>query len=257
MTEQRKTKPVGLLFAVLALFALGGFGLYYYFQCKTPDYTITFADSKEIAEGAGVFLAGVEVGRVVSITPSGTGVAVGIKVDRKQQPSMTEASRFFIEGQGEKGRVLVKNLSANAKPLDPGQAVEGTNSTFQWSAFDFAKGMNSFFESDEMRRAQEAMRSLADDFDRQLRETDWDALGKELEQQMEELSRAMEEALSDQQVQEFQQELKRSMDEALQALDRAQKSPQAQKLRKAIEDYLRKLQEGASPSEDPVQKTSI
>lgn len=257
MTEKSNVKPVTLLLAILVLFALAGGGIYYYFDSKNPDYTITFADGKQVTEGAGVFLAGIEVGKVVSITPSGTGVAVGIKVDRQHQANLTEASRFYIEGQGGTGRLLVKNLSANAKALEPGQVVEGTDSAFEWSAYDFAKGMNAFFESDDVRKAQEAMRSLIDDFDRQLRQTDWDALGKELERQMEELSQKLEEALNDEQVQQFQKELEKRFNEALEALDRAQNSPEAQELRRAIEDYLRKLQEEMVSPDDPVQKTSL
>jgi ABC-type transporter Mla subunit MlaD len=257
MAGKRNAAPSKLLIAVLILAALAGGGIYYYYQCKTPDYTIIFGDSKEVAEGAGVFMAGVEVGRIVSVSPFETGVAVGIKVDRKQQPNLTEASRFFIEGQGEKGRVLVKNLSSNAKLLEPGQAVKGIDSAFQWSALDFAQGMNTFFESDEIRKAQEAMRTLVDDFDRQLNQIDWDALGKEMEQQMKELSKAMDEALNQEQVQQFQQELKKSLDEARQALDRAQQSPESQKLRKSIEDYLRNLEEMMSPQDTSIQKTSI
>ncbi len=82
MTAQPKVNSSKLLIAVLALFILAGGGLYYYFQCKTPDFNVTFSDSKEVVEGAGVFLAGVEVGRVVSVTPSGTGAAVGINLSR-------------------------------------------------------------------------------------------------------------------------------------------------------------------------------
>ncbi len=257
MTEKRRLATPKILIAFLLLFALAGGGITYYYQCKTPDYTITFGDSKRVSEGAGVFMAGVEVGRIVSVVPFETGVAVGIKVDRNQQPNITEASRFFIEGQGETGRILVKNLSSNAKLLEPGQAVKGTDTDFEWLALDFAQGMNNFFESDELGKAQEAMRALIDDFDRQLHQIDWDALGKELEQQMNQLSTAMEEALDEEQLQQFQQELKKSLDEARQALDRAQQSPESQKLRKSIEDYLRKLEESMSPQDPSTQKTSI
>ncbi len=257
MTEKQNATPAKLLIVLLVLFALAGGGIYYFFQSQTPDYSVNFAEGKQVTKGAGVLLSGIEVGKVVSITPSGTGVTVGIKIDRKNQPNLTEASRFFIEGQGEKGRLLVKNLSANAKPLEPGQVVEGTDSPFQWSTYDFAKGMSAFFESDEIQKLQKSMRSLVDDFDSQLRQTDWDALGKEMERQMEELSISLEEALNDEQVQEFEQELKKSFNEALQALDRAQNSPEAQKLRKTIEEYLRKLQEGKPSPDAPAQKTSI
>ena len=209
MATPHKNSLVPRLLAVLFVCILTGGGIYFYFQSQITDYTITFANSKQVAEGAGVLLSGIEIGRVVSVKPFGTGVAIGIRVDREYQAILTEASRFFLDGEGEKGRLLVKNISPTAIPLKPGQIVEGTDSSFQWAAYDYVRGMNTFFESRDFREEQKAIRTYVDDLNRQLSLTDWNKLGRDMQLQMETFSTELEEILDNEDVKNFHQELEK------------------------------------------------
>jgi predicted DNA-binding WGR domain protein len=148
----------------------------------------------------------------------------------------------------------VKNIRAKANPLKPGQVVVGTDSSFKWSAYDFAKGMNEFVESDQVRQTQESMRSYVEELDRQLQEIDWNQLGSGMQRRMEKFSRDLEEALKDEDLQNLRQEVEKSYQEALAALNRVQNSQESQELRESIDHFYRNFQKELSPTATPDQE---
>jgi hypothetical protein len=243
MAKNSQAGAVKIIILVLVLLGLAGGGIYYFLQSKTPDYSITFHESKQVPVGAKVYMAGVEIGKIVSIKPYGTGVAVGIKVRNDYQDNLTEASRFFLDPERTGGSLLVKNIRAQAPPLKPGQVVEGTDSSFQWSAYDFARGMNELFESGQIRQGQEAVHSYLEEMERQLDRMDWNKLGQDMERQMEEFSREMEKALNEEDLKNLRRDIEKNYREALGAIDRVQNSEEARKLREAIDDFYGKFRE--------------
>lgn len=254
MTDRLKKSIVPMLAAFLVVLALGGGGICFYLQNQSPDYVITFGDSKGISSGDKVILSGVEIGKVVSVKPSGTGVAVGIKAASDYQGNLTEASRFFIDAKEAPPRLLVKNLRASAKPLAPEQIAEGTDSSLQWNVYDYAKSMNRFFETGNFQPTREAVHGRVDEMDRQFSRMNWDKLGNDLHDQMEAFSRDLDEAINDQDIEDFQKELNRKVADALAALDRVQNSQEALELRKSIENFQRKVLKQLAPPETAAAK---
>ncbi|MEJ2202323.1 MAG: MlaD family protein [Desulfuromonadaceae bacterium] len=170
MASERKKSFTRLGWFLLLVCALaGGAGYYYYQQSKTPHYIITFSDSRQIAPAAAVRMLEVEIGRVVSVKPLGTRVAVGIRVDREYRSLVTEASRFFLDG--ERGSLLIKNIRPNARPLAIGQSVAGTDS------------------SQELRLQLE---TLAEEMEKLLSEEEIDQLKLEVEQSVDQALKALE-----------------------------------------------------------------
>lgn len=232
-----------ILVIVLLLLAVGGAGIYFYLQSKTPNYSIVFDGRKQVPVGAKVVMVGVEIGNIVSVKPYGTGVAVGIKVAPRYRTNLTESSRFFLVSEQTGGKMLVKNIRASGQVLKPGQVVEGTDSSFQWGAYDFVTGMNNIMASEPIQQARETMRSYVNEMDRQLKGMDWDKLGRDMQHQMETFSRKLEEVLSDEDMESFRQEIEKSYQDAVVAIDRVQNSEEAQELRRAVDNFYRKFRE--------------
>ena len=248
MTARQKKTIVSIFIAFFVISGLIGGGIYFYLQKHAPDYFITFDDSKEISYGTQVILSGIEIGRVVSVKPSGTGIAVGINVADDYQENLTEASRFFIDAEGKSPRLLVKNISSSANPLAPGQIVEGTDSLWQWNVYNYAQDMNRFFESNDFRQTRQTVRDQVEEMDRRLNQIKWDQLGNDLRQQMDKFSRDLETTLNDKNLRDLRKDLDKKVQDFLASIDQVQNSQEARELREAVENFRRRvLQELAPP----------
>lgn len=228
---------------VLILLFLVGCGVFYHYQSKTPDFIVTFNDSKGVSPSAKVVLSGVAIGKVVSVKPRTTGVEMGIKIDSEHRSVITEASRFFLEPGDKNGRMLTKNIRANAKPLQLGTTVEGTDSALGWAAYDYTKGINELLGSDEIRESKDSINELMEEMDRQLERMDWEKLGEELEKAIGDFSRSIKESINADEMAKLRQELEQNLSEALEALERAQNSKEAQELKETIDKFRQRLEE--------------
>jgi len=254
MAVKKKKSIIPILAALLALSCAIGGGSYVYFQNQSPDYFVTFDDSKEISSEARVFLSGIEIGRVVSVKPSGTGIAVGIDVAADYRRNLTEASRFFIDSDRKSPRLLVKNIRSSAAPLAPGQIVEGTDSSWQWNIYNYAQSMERFFETGDIRQSRDRVRDQVDVMDRQLDRMKWDELGHDLQQQMKTFRKNLDETLNNREITDFQKELNKKVNETLASLDRVGESRETQDLRDAVENFQRRMLQELTPPDTAATK---
>lgn len=240
---------VVIRFLLLAFIVLGavGVGLFFYFQSKTPTFIVTFSEGEPLYAGSSVMLNGVPVGDVLFVKPAGTGISVGIKINREYLSGFTESSRFFVEDSAQ--RLLVKNLKPSARPLVEGQVVEGTTSRLQWSTYDVARDWNNFFESKEFLDAQAAMQNFIEETDRGIQQ-----FSRDIQEPLDEFFKQMEKTFSEENVETFQQDLNESFTKAQDALGQAQNTEEALKLKKEMNDLYQKIQKVLEPQSKPAPR---
>ena len=227
------------VFAVYAVFFLMG--------CLGGDQgkplTIIFHDARKLAPGDNIYSAGVDIGDVKQINLQGKMAAVAVVIDRRFKDAMTEGVMFHIEkgGEGKRPYLVATLPDVATRPLADNAEVVGRESMAATAFRELDRFLAGVSGEEEVAKDREAMDQLEKELERfrgKVRD-----IPPELEKQMEQLSRFLEEGkqASKQEMQQFFQTLDRELAEVERLTREMTRSPEARELEQAIENYLKRF----------------
>jgi hypothetical protein len=230
-----------LLLVIIAAIVGGGF--LWFYDADAGKYTITFDDSHKLNQGSRVYFAGVDIGEVDDVKPTGAGVAVEIDVSKEHRQQLTTDSVFYIDTSGTQPSLLIKNLKAGAPTLTPGQTVAGTDSYLVWRSMDVAKSFNNFKETDLGKRVFSEVESLQQEVTQLVEDTDWDKVGEDARIIFNGISEDIDKALENPDVQLAMQMIDEKIKQAQEALAKVADSEEASQLNESLVRAYDKLVE--------------
>jgi len=134
-------KKIWLALLAVAVLGAAGFGLWQLYQ-RNNSVTVVFADAGGVTPGTGVWMAGVEVGRVLGLQVAGDGVEMRIFLGDKVRQQLTETALFVIDpGPAQSGRPVlrVKPGAGGTAPLAANARLRGVNSFTLWQLDDYSR----------------------------------------------------------------------------------------------------------------------
>jgi hypothetical protein len=152
-----KKIALGLLLA--ALVAAGGYGAWYCYRQQNM-VTIVFADALGLVPDAGVWMTGLEIGKVEQVRLADDGVEVTVFIRPAARKQLTDKALFVIDPGLDKKTspiVRVKAGPPGGGPLQGGTKIRGMNSLALWEVSDFPERLKEFMNEPQLK---EGLRQL-------------------------------------------------------------------------------------------------
>jgi hypothetical protein len=153
-----------LMIVLLVVLVLGGgsFGLWRLYQ-QENSIIVVFADANGVSPGTGVWMAGVEVGKVQELQIAGDGVAFSIFLKKEIREQLTDHALFVIDpGADRKSTpvVRVKAGSGGVAPLPVKSRLKGVNSYALWQLNDYSQKVFEFINEPQLQEGIKRLEQL-------------------------------------------------------------------------------------------------
>jgi phospholipid/cholesterol/gamma-HCH transport system substrate-binding protein len=159
-------KKISIALIVVLLLGSGGYGLWQYYQQKN-SVTIVFNDAQGLVPGTGVWMAGLEIGKVQGLQIAGNEVEVKIFLSRENREQLTDKALFVIDPGLENGGrpvVRVKAGSGGGGPLQENARLRGVNSFALWKLNDYSEKMFELINEPQLQESLKRLEQLGNEF---------------------------------------------------------------------------------------------
>jgi ABC-type transporter Mla subunit MlaD len=152
-------KKIWLTLLAVIMLGAAGFGLWQLYL-RSNSVTVVFADAGGVVPGTGVWMAGIEVGRVLGLQVAGDGVEMEVFLGREVRAQLTENALFVIDpgtAQGGRPVLRVKAGAGGTAPLAANARLQGVNSFTLWQLDDYSQKVLEFMNEPQL---QEGIKRL-------------------------------------------------------------------------------------------------
>jgi hypothetical protein len=211
-----------------------------------PTVYVLLSRSRELAPGDPVTLKGREIGRVERIEPQEQGVRVRVRLFDERARAIPSDTTFQVERswRGER-RLAGTVLDSESPPFEDGATVEGVDSTLELvmkqGQRKASRALAALRDSDWLRKSGR----LLEDVHRAVEGVDWEALGKEMQSDLERMGRDLTAlaGLTEEKARGGYLKLKPDIEKLIGELEALGKSREAEELRRHLEELLGKTKE--------------
>ena len=153
--------------ALLAVVVLGaaGFGLWRLYQ-DNNSVTVVFADAGGVVPGTGVWMAGLEVGRVLGLQVAGDGVEIKVFLGSKVRQQLTDRALFVIDpgtARGDRPVLRVRAGAGGTAPLAAKARLRGVNSFALWQLDDYSQKVLEFMNEPQLQEGLKRLEQLGNE----------------------------------------------------------------------------------------------
>lgn len=154
-------KKAALLLLIVASAILGGWLVHGEYQRRNTVYVV-FPNSEGIHAGAGVWMAGVKVGRVLSIGIAPDGAELALFLGEEARAGLTDKAIFFLDASDKTigPLVRVKDVVKNGQPLQPGARLTGTNLQAIWQMSELSERIQGLSNDPQLKGAMQMLLDL-------------------------------------------------------------------------------------------------
>ncbi len=121
---------------------------------RSNSVTVVFANAQGIQPGAGVWMAGIKIGRVLDLKISRDGVAIVLFLPDEVRHQLTDHALFVIDPSGDGGQppiIRVKDLSRTGHPLKRNMRLKGVDSLLVWQLSDLQEKVQRIMNDPHVR----------------------------------------------------------------------------------------------------------
>ncbi|MDK9708301.1 MAG: MCE family protein [Desulforhopalus sp.] len=152
------------MIALLVALVLGGgsYGLWQLYQ-QENSITVVFADANGLSPGTGVWMAGVEIGKVQQLQIAGDGVALSIFLKKEVREQLTDHALFVIDPGADRNSTPVVRVKAGAggvAPLPAKVRLKGVNSYALWQLNDYSQKVFEFINEPQLQEGIKRLEQL-------------------------------------------------------------------------------------------------
>lgn len=125
--------------------------------------TVVFTNAQGVKPDTGVWMDGIQIGRVLDLKIARDGVAIGIFLPADVRDQLTDKSLFVIDNREDKGTgpiIRVKNLSKSGNPLIAGMRLKGVDSFMVWQLSDFQEKVKKILNDPRVKEDLNQLRDL-------------------------------------------------------------------------------------------------
>ena len=154
-------KKTALLLGILLLAILAGWLIRGEYHRRNTVYVV-FPNSEGIAVGAGVWMAGVEVGRVLTVGVAPKGAELALFLDQEARQGLTDKAIFFLDASDRQlgPLVRVKDVARNGQPLQYGARLSGTNLQAIWQMSELSERIQGLSTDPQLQGAMQMLLDL-------------------------------------------------------------------------------------------------
>lgn len=159
-------KKIWIVLLALVVLGAAGFGGWQLYQ-RSNSVTVVFADAGGITPGTGVWMAGIEVGRVLGLQIAGDGVEMRVFLGKEVRRQLTETALFVIDpgtAQGGGPVLRVKAGAGGTAPLAANARVKGVNSYTLWQLDDYSQKVLEFINEPQLQEGIKRLEQLGNEF---------------------------------------------------------------------------------------------
>jgi DNA-binding MarR family transcriptional regulator len=173
-------------------------------------------------------------------------IIVTVLLDNESREQLPVKSEFFIQ-PGENGNgtahLLVYSSTNEGPFIQPGDSIEGIDSSLEWNAIVFKGKVNKVLSSDEAEKVRAGLRKLRDNVEEKLNVVDWKSLSDDAQEKVHQITDDIKEISQYEESQEIIEELDRQVKKLINALKDAGSSEEAQEAKDAIEKLYQKFRQ--------------
>lgn len=154
-------KKAALLLGILVVALLAAWLIRGEYHRRNTVYVI-FPNSEGIGVGAGVWMAGIEVGRVLAIGVAPDGAELALFLGEEARNGLTDKAIFFLDATDKTlgPLVRVKDVAKNGAPLQPGARLTGTNIQAIWQMSELSERIQGLSNDPQLKGAMEMLLDL-------------------------------------------------------------------------------------------------
>ncbi len=123
---------------------------------------VVFPHSEGIAVGAGVWMAGVNVGRVLNFGVVPEGAELVLFLSSEARAGLTDRAIFFLDAADKNlgPLVRVKDVTKNGQPLQYGARLAGTNLQAIWQMSELSEKIQGLSNDPQLKGAMQMLLDL-------------------------------------------------------------------------------------------------
>lgn len=148
----KKTILGGLILTILAVCAYGG----WYGYRQQNLFTVVFPDANGLLPEAGVWMAGLEIGKVQEIRIASDGVEVFLFIKPDNRKQLTDKALFVIDpglGDSPLPVVRVKAGARGGRALQRDTRLRGMSSIVLWQVADFPEKIQELMNEPQLKES--------------------------------------------------------------------------------------------------------
>lgn len=154
-------KKIPLVAAALIVALLAGWLIRGEYLRRNTVYVV-FPHSEGIVVGAGVWMAGVNVGRVLSVGVVPEGAELALFLSSQARAGLTTKAIFFLDAADRNlgPLVRVKDMAKNGQPLRYGARLAGTNLQAIWQMSELSEKIQGLGNDPQLKGAMQMLLDL-------------------------------------------------------------------------------------------------
>jgi hypothetical protein len=154
-------KKIPLIVAALIVALLAAWLIRGEYHRRNSVYVV-FPNSEGIAVGAGVWMAGVNAGRVLSVGVAPDGAELTLFLSGEARAGLTDKAIFFLDATDKTlgPLVRVKDVAKNGIPLQPGARLTGTNLQAIWQMSELSEKIQGLTNDPQLKGAMQMLLDL-------------------------------------------------------------------------------------------------